>query len=110
MSTCATGTPRLRATMAHARIRSIDVTKCLEVPGVYGTLTGDEVALHAELVEAGGAAPEGLDDGEGLGGKGFVQFYQIDIIQIQASQLQRLGNRNDRTDSHQFGRTATRGK
>jgi CO/xanthine dehydrogenase Mo-binding subunit len=35
----------VRSPYAHAKIRSIDVSKALEVPGVYGTLTGDEVAL-----------------------------------------------------------------
>jgi CO/xanthine dehydrogenase Mo-binding subunit len=35
----------VRSPYAHARIASIDVSKALEVPGVYGTLTGDEVAI-----------------------------------------------------------------
>ena len=30
---------------AHAKIVSIDVSKALELDGVYGTLTGDEVAI-----------------------------------------------------------------
>ena len=34
----------VRSPYAHAVIRSIDVSKALEVPGVLGTLTGDEVA------------------------------------------------------------------
>src|SRR5207237_9494382 len=35
----------VRSPYAHAKIRSVDVSKALEHPGVYGTLTGDEVAL-----------------------------------------------------------------
>jgi 2-furoyl-CoA dehydrogenase large subunit len=34
----------VRSPYAHAKIRSIDVSKALELGGVYGTLTGDEVA------------------------------------------------------------------
>ena len=35
----------MRSPYAHARIQSIDVSAALELPGVYGTLTGDEVAI-----------------------------------------------------------------
>ena len=35
----------VRSPYAHAKIRSVDVSKALEAPGVYGTLTGDEVAI-----------------------------------------------------------------
>ena len=35
----------VRSPFAHARIQSIDVSAALELPGVYGTLTGDEVAI-----------------------------------------------------------------
>ena len=35
----------VRSPYAHAKINSIDVSAALELPGVYGTLTGDEVAL-----------------------------------------------------------------
>src|SRR5438105_2169771 len=35
----------VRSPYAHARINSVDVSKALDVPGVYGTLTGDEVAI-----------------------------------------------------------------
>ena len=35
----------VRSPYAHAKIRSVDVSKALEHPGVIGTLTGDEVAL-----------------------------------------------------------------
>jgi CO/xanthine dehydrogenase Mo-binding subunit len=35
----------VRSPYAHAKIKSIDVSKALEVGGVYGTLTGDEVAI-----------------------------------------------------------------
>src|SRR5881398_433668 len=34
-----------RSPYGHAKIKSIDVSKALEVGGVYGTLTGDEVAI-----------------------------------------------------------------
>ncbi|HEX5583374.1 xanthine dehydrogenase family protein molybdopterin-binding subunit [Gaiella sp.] len=35
----------VRSPYAHARIVSIDVAPALELPGVYGTLTGDEAAI-----------------------------------------------------------------
>ncbi|MFL5979253.1 MAG: xanthine dehydrogenase family protein molybdopterin-binding subunit [Gaiellaceae bacterium] len=35
----------VRSPYAHAKIRSVDVSKALDHPGVLGTLTGDEVAL-----------------------------------------------------------------
>jgi CO/xanthine dehydrogenase Mo-binding subunit len=34
----------VRSPYAHAHISSIDVSKAEEAPGVYGTLTGEEVA------------------------------------------------------------------
>jgi CO/xanthine dehydrogenase Mo-binding subunit len=38
----------VRSPYAHARIVSIDVSKALELDGVYGTLTGDEVAIQTD--------------------------------------------------------------
>src|SRR4051812_27424161 len=35
----------VRSPYAHARIKGVDVSKALELDGVYGTLTGDEVAI-----------------------------------------------------------------
>jgi 2-furoyl-CoA dehydrogenase large subunit len=35
----------VRSPYAHAKIVSIDVSAALDVPGVFGTLTGDEVAI-----------------------------------------------------------------
>src|ERR671924_1968767 len=35
----------VRSPYGHAKIKSIDVARALEVGGVYGTLTGDEVAI-----------------------------------------------------------------
>ena len=35
----------VRSPYAHAKITAIDVSKALELQGVYGTLTGDEVAI-----------------------------------------------------------------
>jgi CO/xanthine dehydrogenase Mo-binding subunit len=35
----------VRSPYAHARIKSVDVSQALELEGVYGTLTGDEVAI-----------------------------------------------------------------
>jgi CO/xanthine dehydrogenase Mo-binding subunit len=35
----------VRSPYAHARIKSVDVSNALELDGVYGTLTGDEVAI-----------------------------------------------------------------
>ena len=34
----------VRSPYAHAMISSVDVSQALELPGVFGTLTGDEVA------------------------------------------------------------------
>ena len=49
----------VRSPYAHAKIVSIDVAKALELEGVYGTITGDEVAIHTDpffemSVEPGG--------------------------------------------------------
>jgi CO/xanthine dehydrogenase Mo-binding subunit len=38
----------VRSPYAHAKIVSIDVTAALELPGVFGTLTGDEVAIATD--------------------------------------------------------------
>ena len=38
----------VRSPYAHATIESIDVAAALELDGVYGTLTGDEVAIQTE--------------------------------------------------------------
>jgi CO/xanthine dehydrogenase Mo-binding subunit len=38
----------VRSPYAHARIVSIDVTPALQLDGVYGTITGDEVAIHTD--------------------------------------------------------------
>jgi CO/xanthine dehydrogenase Mo-binding subunit len=38
----------VRSPYAHARIVSIDVSKAMEIPGVYGTLTGEEVAAETD--------------------------------------------------------------
>ena len=54
----------VRSPYAHAKIRSVDVSKALEHPGVLGTLTGDEVALLTDpffqISSPPGRAPEGL--------------------------------------------------
>ncbi len=38
----------VRSPLAHAKILSIDVTAALALEGVYGTLTGDEVAIQTD--------------------------------------------------------------
>ena len=38
----------VRSPYAHAKIVSIDVTAALALDGVYGTITGDEVAIHTD--------------------------------------------------------------
>ena len=38
----------VRSPYAHAKILSIDVTPALAVEGVYGTITGDEVAIQTD--------------------------------------------------------------
>jgi 2-furoyl-CoA dehydrogenase large subunit len=49
----------VRSPYAHAKLVSIDVSAALELEGVYGTITGDEVAIHTDpffemSVEPGG--------------------------------------------------------
>src|SRR5262245_43354828 len=48
-----------------------------------------------------------LDHRERLRGEGFVEFDQIDLLELQTGRLQRLRNRDDRSDSHFFGRDAS---
>ena len=44
----------LRSPHAHARIKSIDASKALALPGVYAVVTGKDMALATDLeVEAG---------------------------------------------------------
>ena len=54
----------VRSPYAHAKIVSIDVSKALELDGVYGTLTGDEVAILTdpffEMSVAPGRRHQGL--------------------------------------------------
>ena len=38
----------VRSPYAHAKIVSIDVSAALALEGVYGTITGDEVAIHTD--------------------------------------------------------------
>jgi 2-furoyl-CoA dehydrogenase large subunit len=38
----------VRSPYAHARIVSVDVSRALELDGVFGTLTGDEVAIQTD--------------------------------------------------------------
>ncbi|MGI8973065.1 MAG: xanthine dehydrogenase family protein molybdopterin-binding subunit [Gaiella sp.] len=38
----------VRSPYAHAKLGAIDVSAALELPGVHGTLTGDEVALQTD--------------------------------------------------------------
>ena len=49
----------VRAPYAHAKIESIDVSAALEIQGVYGTLTGDEVAILTDPFFQIAAAPGG---------------------------------------------------
>lgn len=49
----------VRSPYAHARITGIDVSAALALPGVYGTLTGDEVALQTDPFFQIAAAPGG---------------------------------------------------
>src|SRR5215813_23715 len=43
-----------------------------------------------------------LYDRQSLGGEGLVEFYQIDLFELQARDLQRPRNRDDRADAHLF--------
>ena len=49
----------VRSPYPHARILSVDVSAALELPGVYGTLTGDEVAILTDPFFQIAAAPGG---------------------------------------------------
>src|SRR5260221_3728641 len=49
----------VRSPYAHAKLGSIDVSAALEIPGVYGTLTGDEVAILTDPFFQIAAAPGG---------------------------------------------------
>ena len=49
----------VRSPYAHARIKSVDVAKALELDGVYGTLTGDEVAILTDPFFELSTAPGG---------------------------------------------------
>ena len=53
----------VRSPYPHARILSIDVSAALELPGVYGTLTGDEVAILTDPFFQIAAEPGGSDQG-----------------------------------------------
>ena len=53
----------VRSPYAHAKILSIDVSAALELPGVYGTLTGDEVAILTDPFFQIAAPPGGARQG-----------------------------------------------
>src|SRR5882724_9385815 len=40
------------------------------------------------------------DNGQGLGGEGLVQFYQVDLTQVHSRLSQRFGNGLYRSDAH----------
>ena len=50
----------VRSPYAHAKIVSIDVSKALELDGVYGTITGDEVAISTDPFFEMSVEPGGL--------------------------------------------------
>ena len=50
----------VRSPYAHARIISVDVSKALELEGVYGTITGDEVAISTDPFFEMSVEPGGL--------------------------------------------------
>ena len=52
----------VRSPYAHARIGSVDVSAALALPGVYGTLTGDEVAILTDPFFQIAADPGGQVD------------------------------------------------
>ena len=53
----------VRSPYAHAKIVSIDVSAALELDGVYGTLTGDEVAILTDPFFEMSVAPGNRDQG-----------------------------------------------
>ena len=50
----------VRSPYAHAKIVSIDVSRALELDGVYGTITGDEVAISTDPFFEMSVEPGGL--------------------------------------------------
>ena len=62
-----------------------------------GVSQGDGTAIDINQLQI---QIEFLDDGQGLGGEGFVEFDQIDVALFQPGHLQGCRNRLDRTDTH----------
>src|SRR5207245_7406789 len=66
---------------------------------------GAAIRIDAGWVETGEA-----NYGKRLRGEGLVQLDDIDLLELQGGQAQRLGNREHRTDSHLFRRATSRGE
>ena len=65
-----------------------------------GVAEGDGSAVD---VEAGGVEAEDLDDGEGLGGEGFVELDEVDLVEGEAGEFEHFGDGVDGADAHLLG-------
>src|SRR2546423_10751565 len=73
----------VRSPYAHAKIVSIDVTKAVELRGVYGTLTGDEVAILTDpFFEL--STPPGADMKDYALAVGKVRFVGEPVVAVVA--------------------------
>src|SRR5579884_1241035 len=70
-----------------------------------GMAERDSAAVDIDAVEVEAREP---DHGERLDGEGFVELNDIDLVQREAGQFERLGDGVDRANAHLFG-LATRG-
>ena len=50
-----------------------------------------------------GSRPSDLDDGEGLGGEGFVELDEVDLVEREAGEFERFGDGVDGADAHLLG-------
>jgi hypothetical protein len=75
--------------------------------GAQRVAEGDRAAHRVHL---GSGRGRGVEHGQRLRGKGFVQLDPVDVLVLQAGVLQRGGNRLDRADAHDLGRHAAAAK
>ena len=78
----------VRSPYAHARILSVDVTAALELPGVLGTLTGDEVSILTEPFFQIAAPPGGLIEDYALA-VGKVRYIGEAVVAVVAETRER---------------------
>ena len=57
-----------------------------------------------------GIESRGADHGEGLGGEGFVEFDDADVVELQSGERERFRDRDHRTDAHDLRRDSGGGE